>query len=199
MTRPDLVRDGAVLTGGAARGAKLYTVPGLDVRPALARLRTSLFQILSSRLDGTALDLFAGIGTMGLEALSRGAEFAAFIDSDPRCVEAVRRNLAKLRFADRAEVLQGDALEAPTLTAPLGRRFDLLFVDPPYALYEDPAKAARLEKAVAGLGSWGEAVVEHRSTQSRPETWAGGSLADRRKYGGTTVSWYTGPGGSRRG
>ncbi len=195
-----LERGGAVLTGGAARGARLLTVPGLDIRPALARLRTSVFEVIRHRLEGAVvLDLFAGIGTMGLEALSRGAEFAAFIDSDPRCVEAVRRNLAKLRFADRAEVLQGDALEAPTLTAPLGRRFDLLFVDPPYALYEDPAKAARLEKAVAGLGSWGEAVVEHRSTQSRPETWAGGSLADRRKYGGTTVSWYTGPGGSRRG
>lgn len=195
-----LERGGAVLTGGAARGARLLTVPGLDIRPALARLRTSVFEVLRPRLEGSVvLDLFAGIGTMGLEALSRGAEFAAFIDSDPRCVEAVRRNLAKLRFADRAEVLSGDALEAPTLTAPLGRRFELVFVDPPYALYDDPAKAARLERAVAGLGNWGEAVVEHRSIQTPAERWAGGRLADRRKYGGTTVSWYTGPGSPRHG
>src|SRR5258707_1308154 len=117
-----LERGGAVLTGGAARGAPLLTVPGRDIRPALPRLPTSLFEVLRPRLEGaTVLDLFAGIGTMGLEALSRGAEYAVFIDSDPRCVEAVRRNLAKLRFADRAEVLPGDALEAPTLVAPLQR------------------------------------------------------------------------------
>jgi 16S rRNA (guanine(966)-N(2))-methyltransferase RsmD len=195
-----LERGGAVLTGGAARGAKLLTVPGLDIRPALARLRNSVFEVLRPRLEGaTVLDLFAGIGTMGLEALSRGAGFAAFVDSDPRCVEAVRRNLSRLRFADRAEVLLGDALEAPTLTAPLGRRFDVVFVDPPYALYDDPASAARLEAAVAGLGGWGEAVVEHRSIQTPAGKWAGGSLADRRKYGGTTVSWYTGPGSPRHG
>jgi len=56
MTRSDLVRDGAVLTGGSARGAKLFTVPGLDVRPALARMRNSIFQVLSSRVEGVALD-----------------------------------------------------------------------------------------------------------------------------------------------
>ena len=195
-----LERGGAVLTGGAARGARLLTVPGRDIRPALARLRTSVFEVLRPRLEGaTVLDLFAGIGTMGIEALSRGAEYAVFIDMDPRCVEAVRRNLAKLRFADRAEVLLGDALEAPTLAAPLARRFDVIFVDPPYALYDDPASSARLEKAVAGLKGWGDAVVEHRSMQARPETWAGGSLADQRKYGGTTVTWYAGPGSPRHG
>lgn len=189
MTRPDLVRDGAVLTGGAARGAKLFTVPGRDVRPALARLRTSLFQVVSSRLQGPALDLFAGIGTMGLEALSRGAEFALFIDSDPRCVAAVRRNLEKLRFAGRAEVVEGDAFEAPAFAA--GRGFDLVFIDPPYALFDDPAAAARLEAAVAALSIRGLAVVEHRTVQKLGESWAGGRLVDRRKYGGTSVSFYS--------
>jgi len=189
MTRPDLVRDGAVLTGGAARGAKLYTVPGLDVRPALARLRTSLFQILSSRLDGTALDLFAGIGTMGLEALSRGAEFATFIDSDPRCIAAIRRNVERLKFADRAEVIEGDAFQVGTMVREAA--FDLVFIDPPYKVFDDPASAARLEAAVAGLTVRGLAVVEHRTVQQFPEAWAGGRLTDRRKYGGTTISMYS--------
>jgi len=191
MTRSDLVRDGAGLTGGARRGAKLFTVPGLDVRPALARMRNSIFQVLSSRVEGVALDLFAGIGTMGLEALSRGAEFALFVDSDPRCVEAVRRNLEKLRFADRAEVVEGDALQAPEIVASSGRTFDLVFIDPPYALYGDPATAARLESAVAALPIRGLAVVEHRTLQKFAESWAGGRLVDRRKYGGTTVSLYS--------
>lgn len=190
MPRPDLVRDGAVLTGGTARGAKLFTVPGLDVRPALARMRNSIFQVLSPRLGGVALDLFAGIGTMGLEALSRGASFTMFIDSDSRCVEAVRRNLEKLRFAERAEVVQGDALEAPAIVASSGRSFDLVFIDPPYALYNDPSMAARLEASVAALPIRGLAVVEHRTVQKFAEAWAGGRLVDRRKYGGTTVSLY---------
>ena len=189
MTRPDLVRDGAVLTGGAARGAKLFTVPGLDVRPALARMRNSLFQVISSRLGGSVLDLFAGIGTMGLEALSRGAEFAMFIDSDPRCVAAVRRNLERLKFADRAEAVEGDALQAPLIAR--DRSFDVVFVDPPYALYDDPASAARLEAAVAALSIRGLAVAEHRTVQKFADAWAGGKLVDRRKYGGTTVSLYS--------
>jgi len=189
MTRPDLVRDGAVLTGGAARGAKLYTVPSLDVRPALARMRTSLFQVISSRLEGSVLDLFSGIGTMGLEALSRGAEFAMFIDSDPRCVAAIRRNLERLKFSDRAEVAEDDAFRAPVIAE--GRSFDLVFVDPPYALYDDPAAAARLEAAVAALSIRGLVIAEHRTIQKFGDAWAGGKLVDRRKYGGTTVSLYS--------
>jgi 16S rRNA (guanine966-N2)-methyltransferase len=191
MNRPDLVRDGAVLTGGSARGAKLYTVPSLDVRPALARMRTSLFQILSSRVGGPALDLFAGIGTMGLEALSRGAEFVLFVDSDPRCVAAIRRNLEKLRFGDRAEAVEGDALQAPAIAASSGRTFDLAFVDPPYVLFDDPETRARLEAAVAALPIRGLIVVEHRTVQKFGDAWAGGRLVDRRKYGGTTVSLYS--------
>ena len=183
-----LVRDGAVLTGGTARGAKLYTVPSLDVRPALARLRTSLFQVLTPRLGGSALDLFAGIGTMGLEALSRGAEFAMFVDSDPRCAAAVRRNLEKLRFGDRAEVVEDDALRAPEFAR--DREFGLVFVDPPYALHDDPKTAPRLEAAVAALSVKGVLVVEHRTTQRFPDAWGGGRLFDRRPYGGTTASLY---------
>lgn len=190
MNRPDLVRDGAVLTGGSARGAKLYTVPSLDVRPALARMRTSLFQILSTRVGGSALDLFAGIGTMGLEALSRGAEFVLFVDSDPRCVAAIRRNLEKLRFGDRAEAVEGDAFQAPSIVASSGRTFDLAFVDPPYLLFDDPETRARLEASVAALPIRGLVVVEHRTVQQFGDAWAGGHRVDRRKYGGTTVSIY---------
>ena len=191
MSRTDLVRDGAVLTGGDRRGTKLFTVPGLDVRPALARLRTSLFQVLASRLEGPALDLFAGIGTLGLEALSRGAEFVLFIDSDPRCVQAIRRNLERLKFSDRADVVEGDALRAPAIVAESGRTFGLVFIDPPYALYDDPAAAAKLEAAVAALPVRGLLAVEHRTVQKFGEAWAGGKRVDRRKYGGTTVSLYS--------
>jgi 16S rRNA (guanine(966)-N(2))-methyltransferase RsmD len=159
------------------------------VRPALARLRSSLFQVIAAHLSGPVLDLFAGIGTMGLEALSRGSEFAFFIDSDPRCVAAVRKNLEKLKFADRAEVVEGDALQAAALAA--GRTFEVAFIDPPYAMYDDAAKAARLEAAVAAIPIRGLAIVEHRTVQQFPDEWAGGKRVDRRKYGGTTASLYS--------
>lgn len=182
------MREGAVLTGGAARGAKLFTIPGRDVRPALARLRKSIFDVLSARVAGaTVLDLFAGIGTMGLEALSRGASFAVFVDSDPRCVEAVGRNLKRLRLADQAIVIADDALSLQVKT-PTG--FDLVFVDPPYALYDDATAAARLEAVVAGLPIHGLILVEHRTTQSFGDAWAGGRRIDLRKYGGTSVGLY---------
>ncbi len=189
MRRPDLVRGGAVLTGGAARGAKLFTVPGRDIRPALARLRKSIFDVLSDRVTGaTVLDLFAGIGTMGLEALSRGASFAIFVDSDPRCVEAVNQNLKRLRLLDKAIVIADDALSLQLKTPD---RFDLVFVDPPYSIYDDPDSAARLEASVATLPIRGLILVEHRTVQKFGESWAGGRLVDRRKYGGTTVSLYS--------
>ncbi len=181
------------LTGGTARGAKLFGIPGLDVRPALARMRISVFEILRERVQGAVVaDLFAGTGSMGFEALSRGADFAVFLDRDDRCIDVLERNAAKLRFGDRVRVVRGDALDAPGALAGLGRTFDLVFVDAPYALYGDAAKLAALEKSAAGLPLSPSALVlvEHRSEQVFPESWAGRPLADRRVYGGTTASFY---------
>src|SRR2546426_12705343 len=110
MARPTAL----ALTGGTARGAKLFSVPGRDVRPALARLRVSLFEILRARLDGAwALDLFAGTGSLGLEAVSRGAAGCVFFDVDERCVNVLKKNVEKLRFADRTEIVRASAFDAP--------------------------------------------------------------------------------------
>ncbi|MBI4564077.1 MAG: 16S rRNA (guanine(966)-N(2))-methyltransferase RsmD [Planctomycetes bacterium] len=194
-----MTKGGIYLTGGSAKGARLFSVPGADIRPALARMRISVFEIMRSRVEGAcAADLFAGSGSLGLEALSRGAAFCAFIERDARCLDAVQRNVAKLKFRERAAILRGDALEAAVLLARLDRRFDLIFVDPPYALYDDVQGGPRLEEAVADLnrsglladGSW--IVVEHRTGRDLGDVWAGAGRIDRRRYGGTTVSWYTG-------
>lgn len=182
---------GLRLTGGTARGARLHSVPGLDVRPALARMRVSVFEILRPRLEGArALDLFAGTGCLGLEALSRGAARCVFIDADPRCVETLRKNLAKLRFEDRAVVKRGSAFDAVRLVGE--ERFDLVFVDPPYAFYDE--RGAELEAAVEALGPRVEpgalVLVEHRAAWKAPGAWAGGRQVDERAYGGTVVSFY---------
>ncbi|HXG61020.1 MAG TPA: RsmD family RNA methyltransferase [Planctomycetota bacterium] len=186
MRRP----DGPRLTGGTAKGARLFSVPGLDVRPALARLRVSLFEILRPRLEGARVaDLFAGTGSLGIEALSRGAAHAIFLDLDPRCVEAIRRSLERLRFADRGEARRADAfVEAERL----GPR-EIVFVDPPYALYrERPAPMRRLVETLLARGVTapeGLVVVEHPSGGGLGEV-AGGTIADERRYGGTSVTLY---------
>jgi 16S rRNA (guanine966-N2)-methyltransferase len=178
------------LTGGTARGTKLFSVAGVDVRPALARMRISVFEILKPSLDGArVLDLFAGTGCLGLEALSRGAAHAVFLDIDDRCIETLHRNLAKLKFAARAEVVRGSAFEASRIA---GGPFDLVFVDPPYAFYDE--RAAEVEGAVAALrprlSPAALVLAEHRTVQRLPEKWAGLTRSDERGYGGTTVTFY---------
>ncbi len=180
---PGLLR----LTGGTARGAKLFSIPGKDVRPALARMRTSVFEILRPRLEGArVLDLFAGTGCLGLEALSRGAEVAVFHDTDPRCLEAIGRNLKKLRFSGM--VAQVDAFGGFATDVP----FDIIFVDPPYEYFV--ARADEMRRLVEGLlaravAPDGLILVEHRPKEGPGEV-AGGRVADERRYGGTIVTFY---------
>ncbi len=181
--------DGPRLTGGTARGAKLFSVAGLDVRPALARMRVSLFEILRSRVEGArVVDLFAGTGCLGLESLSRGAREAVFLDTDRRAIDAVRRNLEKLRFADRATVLHEDAFRAVERLEPA----DVVFVDPPYRFFVE--RGAEMRRLVETLLSRvllpdGRVVVEHRPKEGLGEV-AGGVVADERAYGGTVITLY---------
>lgn len=180
--------EGPRVTGGTAKGAKLFSVPGLDVRPATSRMRISLFEILRARLEeARVVDLFAGTGCLGLEALSRGAARALFFDVDPRSLEAIRRNVEKLRFGERADVRRGDAFaEATRLEAA-----DLVFVDPPYRFFvERPDDLRRLVAAcLERLAEDGRIVVEHRPKEGLGEV-PGGRIADERDYGGTVVTLY---------
>ena len=181
---------GPRLTGGTARGARLFSVAGLDVRPALARMRTSVFEILRSRLEGARVaDLFAGTGCLGLEALSRGAARAVFCDVDPRALEAVRRNVEKLRFGERADVRRADAFAAVDGLEPA----DVVFADPPYRFFVEKAEGMRrLAETVLARGLTGpdaRLVVEHRPKEGLGEL-AGGRIVDERTYGGTIVTFY---------
>jgi len=181
--------EGPRLTGGSARGVRLFTVPGRDVRPALARMRTSMFEILRPRLEGARVsDLFAGTGSLGLEALSRGAAHAIFLDTEARCLEVIRKNLDRLRFSDRAEVRRADAFREAERLPPT----DLVFVDPPYAFYVERAPELRrlVEAVVArGLTPEGRVLSEHRPDEGLGEV-AGAKVVDERRYGDTVVTFY---------
>lgn len=116
--------------GGEFRSRRLKSLPGLDVRPTPDRLRETLFDVLGPRVEGTVfLDAYAGTGAVGIEALSRGATRALFIERSRAAVEAIRDNLRALGITDRAKVVQGKTtLWIPRLTA------DIVFLDPPYPL-----------------------------------------------------------------
>jgi 16S rRNA (guanine(966)-N(2))-methyltransferase RsmD len=125
---------------GEFRSRKLKTLPGLDVRPTPDRLREALFNILAPRIEGAVfLDAYAGSGSVGIEALSRGAARAIFVERSRSAVGIIQENLRALGLEDRAEVLHTRALSI------LGRRqADLVFLDPPYRLVQEYAEALRL-------------------------------------------------------
>jgi 16S rRNA (guanine966-N2)-methyltransferase len=120
---------------GSIRGRRLVAPRGLHTRPATARVRASIFSRIESRrdiADARVLDLFAGSGSLGLEALSRGAAEAVFVDSSRTAARAIAENLQHFGFESRARILTLDASHALAELADQGSRFDLVFVDPPF-------------------------------------------------------------------
>lgn len=117
---------------GSARRLQLKTLDGLDTRPTTDRIKETLFNMIADGLYGCVfLDLFAGSGGIGIEALSRGAERAVFVEKNPKAMAYVKENLAHTRLFDKAETMQADVFSA--LMGLNGRcRFDYIFMDPPY-------------------------------------------------------------------
>jgi 16S rRNA (guanine(966)-N(2))-methyltransferase RsmD len=160
----------ARIIGGEGKGRRLESPKGDATRPTASRVRQTLFDILAPRVPGCRfLDAFAGSGGVGLEALSRGAARVVFLERSGPAVSALQRNLARLGGAERAEVHRQDALVALAACAEGGRRFDLIYVDPPYegGLYE----AALGQIGRTGLlAREGRLVAEHFHKHPLPET-----------------------------
>ena len=115
---------------GSARGRKLKELPGLDTRPTTDKVKESLFNIVQFELGGRrVLDLYAGTGQLGLEALSRGSEHCTFVDQRREAAALVRENIRLCRFEDRARAVQEEAL---SFLSSCREKFDVVFLDPPY-------------------------------------------------------------------
>lgn len=116
---------------GTARGRKLKELPGLDTRPTTDKVKESIFNIVQFDVEGRrVLDLFAGTGQLGIEALSRGAERCVFVDASKEAARIIKENASLTGFADRARVTQGDTMSFLTSCR---EKFGLAFLDPPYA------------------------------------------------------------------
>jgi 16S rRNA (guanine966-N2)-methyltransferase len=179
------------LTGGTANGRDIRTRKGLDTRPTSSKARAALFDILQSRIaDARWLDLFGGNGTMGLEALSRGAAHVTYVERDRTACTIIRENLALLRFADRATVHQADVLR--WLAATPEQPHDIAFADPPWAngVYTD---VLTLLTTGGRVQPGGMIVLEHRKGEPLPDAAHGWERSRTALYGDTAFSFYRMP------
>lgn len=119
---------------GSARGMKLRAPKGISTRPTVDRIKESLFNIIANDLsDISFLDLFSGSGGIGIEALSRGAKSAVFVDSDYESVKIIEDNIISAKMMDRSTVLKSDVQTAVAKLKKDGKKFDIIFMDPPYS------------------------------------------------------------------
>lgn len=158
---------------------------GVRLRPTSALVREAVFNILGDEVEGaTVLDLYAGTGALGIEALSLGAATAVFIEAEAACCQAILATLSRAHLAARGKVLRG---RLPAALKDAGGPFDLILLDPPYADADAPELLTRL--AIL-LTADGVVVYEHGSRYNPPEHPAGLHLVERRVYGDTAVAFY---------
>ena len=170
---------------GTYGGRRLQAPPGEATRPTADRVREALFSILGDRVGGArVLDLFAGSGALGLEALSRGAVSATFVDSAPAAIRAVNANLAALRA--EAEVVRADALRWLRGASGDGRQYSLLFLDPPYRRASE--LGAPLSAALAPVLAAGALVVAEADRRAPLELTM--PATDERRYGDTLIRFH---------
>lgn len=189
----DLDEQRMRIIAGTHKGRRIEAPAGTLVRPTSDRVREAMFSRLEALVGGIAhepvLDLFAGSGALGIEALSRGASWAQFCESNPRACAVLRSNLTSLGMTERASVLHGDALAAVHRDVFRGSRFALLFLDPPYRIDKSEVRRAIERLVQTGAVRTGSLLVwEHATTDAA--AWPTEGLIDlgERRYGDTTVS-----------
>ncbi len=173
------------ITGGSARGIPIVEPRGHRLRPTSGIVREALFNILGDRCDdATVLDLFAGTGALGVEALSRGARSAYFIESAAGACQAILQTLARATVAERGTVLRGTLPQALNTVL---EKYDIIFLDPPYGT---PEAEETLILLAPFLAEGGIIVYEHGSRYNPPERPGGLICTDRRPYGDSALAFY---------
>ena len=175
------------IIAGSRKGARIFAPKGLDTRPTADRVREAAFNLLGpcGAEDAKVLDLFAGSGAMGLEAMSRGAAHVTFVESDREACRTINRNLDKLGFDD-ATVLRQDALTALRADARQGTRYDLVLLDPPYRRFSSLQKA--MIKHLPEIVAPGGMLLVETAAEEEPNL----PLAKRttRRYGSARLTLF---------
>ncbi|MFI7605551.1 16S rRNA (guanine(966)-N(2))-methyltransferase RsmD [Micromonospora sp. NPDC049366] len=180
------------IVAGALGGRRIAAPPGAGTRPTSDRVREALFSAVQADMDladARVVDLYAGSGAVGLEALSRGAGHVLLVEHDARAARVIRENIATLGAAPAARLVAG---KVATVLAggPEGEPYDLVFADPPYAVPDAEITAVLAALVERGWLAPDALVVVERSSRSTPLAWVPGITGERsRRYGETTL-WY---------
>jgi 16S rRNA (guanine966-N2)-methyltransferase len=179
------------IISGISRGRKLVTPRNQSLRPTSDRVKESIFNILQEKMaGGLVLDLFAGTGNLGIEALSRGAKKAIFVEKERQALRLIRRNLTQFGLEERSEILPRDVNRAIGILKQRGECFDLILMDPPY-------ERGLIRKTLMELNSkqiyhkGSILVIEHNRREPLPQILDGWNLIRQRRMGDTVISFLT--------
>ena len=176
------------IISGDLKGRKLRSLDGYKTRPTANRTREAIFNIFASQIPGSrVLDLFAGTGAFGIEALSRGADFAVFIDIDKDAVSVLGLNIKNLGLEKRTKIIQWDLISNLNCRPALNFDFDLVFMDPPYKM-DMIEPALRNLHISQSLTSGTQVIVEHSLKEPVSSLQLPFKIAEQRKYGKTLVT-----------
>jgi 16S rRNA (guanine966-N2)-methyltransferase len=181
--------SGLRIIAGKARGRRLRSVPGDATRPITDRVKENLFNILGADVQGsTWLDLFAGTGSVGIEALSRGADFVRFVDIQRQAIETIRSNLSQTGLQVGSEVLRLDAFQL--IAGPADRGFDYIYIAPPQykALWKRALLALDADPGWLNEDAW--IIVQIHPVEDQAISLKKLEEFDRRKYGSTLLLFY---------
>jgi 16S rRNA (guanine(966)-N(2))-methyltransferase RsmD len=178
------------IISGSARGRRLKVPKGQALRPTAARVKEALFDILSHDLSGLkVLDLFAGTGSLSLEALSRGAEEVVLVDASRHAVQAIRDNLRRLGLTERASIWPVPVLQGLRALARKRKKFHLIFLDPPYerGIVKSTLRALGEKDLLEGDGL---VILEHSVREEIDRAYGNLALREQRRYGTTMLSFF---------
>ena len=178
------------IIAGTAKGIPLKTPSGLSTRPTTDRVKETVFNILRPYIaNAKVLDVFSGSGSLGAEALSRGAANAVFIEGDRACAGIIKENLQKTRLIDKARIIAFRMEDAIPILAKEGTKFDLIFMDPPYNRnFIDKTLHLLLENDIMVVS--GIIAIEHHRDETALERFETLELVRQEKYGETCFSFY---------
>lgn len=149
------------IISGIAKGRKLYAPTGIKTRPTADRVKEAIFSIIYDELENAqVLDLFAGSGALGIEALSRGAKSAVFIDDQNQAIEAIKKNLELANFISKSVVISINVFQYIESAKNTNKLFDLIFADPPYKI-DDDLLFSLVNQALGLLKTGGLFILEH--------------------------------------
>ncbi len=178
------------IISGQYKGRRLQSISGTAVRPTADQVREALFNILSQNVSGSSvLDLFAGTGALGIEALSRGARYAVFVDNASRPLAVLRKNLQTFGLLTQSQIIRWDISKNLNCLKPFQSQFDLVFIDPPYQKGLVPVALSNLVR-IRCLAPGATIVAEHERNCDITSPDASISVADRRRYGQTGLTFF---------